>query len=209
MKLGTIKVEALKIMFVNYAADFNIDQLEDIASDDLYSSYMAGMTGAINRCFAAIENKKVLPIKILRLCRCKGESTKMFTRWKISELCEDFLAVCRVVRETDSSYIANADYRLEGDVIVLSDVADNEYIALLYYPSIERITNGTDNNKELDIPENIAVAIPYYVKGDLFRDDEPAEAGEARNWFEAAMDEIIANRNTVHQSVVDTKYRME
>ena len=37
------------------------------------------------------------------------------------------------------------------------------------------------------MPEHIAAVIPYWIKGELFREDEPNEAAEARNWYETAM----------------------
>ena len=60
---------------------------------------------------------------------------------------------------------------------------------------------------ELDIPNGIAEQIPYFIKGDLYRDDEPNEASEARNWFEAAMDAIITGR-TNRTGRVCTKYSL-
>ncbi|MBQ8399329.1 MAG: hypothetical protein IJX08_05090, partial [Clostridia bacterium] len=51
-------------------------------------------------------------------------------------------------------------------------------------------------------PDDIACHIPCFIKGDLYRDDEPDEAGEARNFFEAAMEEI--KRNEMPEQVQST-----
>ena len=59
-----------------------------------------------------------------------------------------------------------------------------------------RITNDTDNELELDIPNSIASQIPLFIKGDIYREDEPNEASEARNWFESAMNELHKNKTT-------------
>ena len=67
MKLGDIKIEAMKLMFVNYNIDFRIEQLEQLAQDENYGSYLVNMPGAINRCFSSLEEKGVLPVKTYAL----------------------------------------------------------------------------------------------------------------------------------------------
>ena len=79
-------------------------------------------------------------------------------------------------------------------MIVLSNIGAGEYYTVIYKPKLERITSITDDFVELPIPENIASHIPYFVKGDLYRDDEPNEASEARNWYEAAMEAILESK---------------
>ena len=82
---------------------------------------------------------------------------------------------------------------------------DDEVYTVIYYPSIQRITSETDNEIELQIPNKIAAHIPYFIKGDLYRDDEPDEANEARNWFEAAIQSILDSRQA-HSGRVETKF---
>lgn len=208
MKLGEIKVEALRLMFVDFANDYGIEELETIATDRNYAQYVSGMTGAINRCMSELEIRKVLPVKRKKLTG--GNIEGRLIRYNLDEICADFYAINRVIRSYRNAYEANADYRMEGNTLVLNNVSNDEQVVLLYYPRLKRVTGGSDNNMELsDIPDFIATAIPYYIKGDLFRLDEPAEAGEARNWFEAALDDIIANQFTPNQTVVESKFRLE
>ena len=72
MKLGDIKIEALKLMFVNMGDDIDIESLETYAQDEIYKSYLVNMPGAINRCFASIEEKRVLPSKSRTLQRSEA-----------------------------------------------------------------------------------------------------------------------------------------
>ena len=76
---------------------------------------------------------------------------------------------------------------------------------VLYRPTIPRVELLTDNEWEVPIPENIVALIPYFVKGDLYRDDEPNEASEARNWFESGIEEILL-RKTNKVSRIKTVY---
>ena len=118
------------------------------------------------------------------------------------ELRQVCLEIRRLVRERKEEYEGNAEFRMEGNVLVLPLFTDEVY-TVLYYPSIPRITSETSDEEELSIPDKIAAHIPYFVKGDLFRDDEPNEANEARNWFEAAMEQIIATKQSYSDKVFD------
>lgn len=188
MTLGEIKIEALRLMFANANEDIDASLMEIYRSDDNYRDYLGGMPGAINRCFAEIEKRGILPSKSCQLTG--GTRDGCFTRFSPKSLVPDFGEVDRLVYTCGAIYDPSHPYRMEGDVIVTESVSAGETYILLYKPRITRITSSTDEQTVIDVPENIAAAIPYYIKGDLFRDDEPNEAGEARNWFEAAIENI-------------------
>ena len=112
-------------------------------------------------------------------------------RFDMCVLVDDFLDVHRIVYENDrGDYEADIGFRREGNAIVLPTIGFGERYIVLYHPTIPRITAATAEETDLPIPDNIAAHIPYFIKGDLFRADEPNEASEARNWYEAAMDAI-------------------
>lgn len=193
MKLGDIKIEALKLMFVNYNIDIDIEGIDSYLQDENYASYLVNMPGAINRCFANIEERGVLPSKSYTLKAEEGLASASFIRFNLPSLIEDFFAVERIVYESGDDYDGDHDYRMEGDTLVLEHFDDkSETFIVLYKPRIERVLATTDNETEIEIPDNIAVHIPYFIKGDLYRDDEPNEASEARNWYEAAMEGITS-----------------
>lgn len=196
MKLGDIKIEALKLMFVNYNIDIDIDSIDSYLQDENYASYLVNMPGAINRCFANIEERGVLPSKSYTLKAEEGLASPSFIRFDLPSIIEDFFAVERIVYESDDEYDGDHDYRMEGNTLVLEHFDDKrETFIVLYKPKIERVLATTENDAEIEIPDNIAVHIPYFIKGDLYRDDEPNEASEARNWYEAAMEGITSERD--------------
>ena len=196
MKYGDILIEALKLMFVNMGNDISADELDTYAQDDNYKSYLVNMPGSINRCFSAIEHKGVLPSKAKVLSLSEGVASGAFVRFNLSSIIEDFYDVDRVVSETDDGeYCGDCDYQTEGDTLVLDRYEEDETTyTILYRPTIPRVNSLTDKDTEIAIPENIATLIPYFIKGDLYRDDEPNEASEARNWFEAGIEEIYLKR---------------
>lgn len=197
MKLGEIKIEALKLMFINYNIDISIEELDRYLQDENYASYLVNMPGAINRCFANIEERGVLPPKSFVLKTEDGLASASFIRFDLPTLIEDFFAVDRIIYECGDDYDGDHDYRMEGNTLVLENFDnERESFILLYKPKVERVLATTDNETEIEIPENIAVHIPYFIKGDLYRDDEPNEASEARNWYEASMEGLsIATEN--------------
>jgi hypothetical protein len=191
MKLGEIKIEALKLMFVNYNIDMEITELPQLALDENYGSYLVNMPGSINRCFSNLEEKGVLPSVSVVLDKDDATISNGFMRFDLPTLYPNFFSIDRVVYEnTNGEYNGNFDYQKEENVLVLKEISDGETYRLLYKPKIDRITAITDDNTELSIPNSIACQIPYYIKGDLYREDEANEASESRNWFESAMSEL-------------------
>ena len=208
MKLGDIKIEALKLMFVNYNSDISIESLEQLALDENYGSYLVNMPGAINRCFSSLEDKRVLPVKSYTLQPSEGLASGSFMRYNLSDILSDYFDIERLVCVTgDGEYVGEHDYQKEGDTLVIPDYDEDNTYTLLYYPKIQRITSLTSDETELDIPDNIAAHIPYFIKGDLYRDDEPNEASEARNWYEAAMDAILSSQSNKVGKIV-SKFSM-
>ena len=207
MKYGDIKIEALKLMFINMGDDITVDKLDTYAQDDTYSGYLVNMPGSVNRCFSVLESRGVLPPESKPLTASDGVASGAFIRFNLPSLIENFYDIDRVVSETsDGEYCGDCDYQTEGDTLVLERYDDEDITyTVLYRPTIPRIESLTDDDLEIPVPENIAALIPYCVKGHLYRDDEPNEASEARNWFEAGIEEILL-RKTNKVSRVKTIY---
>ena len=207
MKYGDIKIEALKLMFINMGDDITVDKLDTYAQDDTYSGYLVNMQGSVNRCFSVLESRGVLPPESKTLTASDGVASGAFIRFNLPSLIENFYDIDRVVSETsDGEYCGDCDYQTEGDTLVLERYDDEDITyTVLYRPTIPRVDSLTDDDWEIPVPENIAALIPYFVKGDLYRDDEPNEASEARNWFEAGIEEILL-RKTNKVSRVKTIY---
>ena len=119
MKLGDIKVESLKIMFVSTHTDLSIDELDNALRDENYGSYLVNMPGAINRCFSVLEEKRVLPIKAYTLNASEGLASDSYIRFDLATLIEDFCDIDRLVCERREEYEGNAEFRMEGNVLVL------------------------------------------------------------------------------------------
>lgn len=193
MTLGEIKIETLKLMFTNLDNDISLDTLEMNLLDENYRAYLINMPGAINRCFSSLEEKRVLPSRSKSLEPTGELASGSYWRFDLNKI-SDFFDVERIVRESDDGdYDGDYDYRREANMLVLANDEDATY-TLIYKPRLNRITSSTSDATELDIPDYISSYIPYFLKGELYRDDEPNEASEARNWYEQAMEELILSQ---------------
>jgi len=199
MKLGEIKIEALKLMFADYADDIDIDSLTDLASDENYGKYLNNMPGAINRCFSRLEERNAVPTKKTTLDNDNGTSANGRIRFDLSAIA-DFGKVDRVIYESSKEYDGNCPFNMETNTIMLLPEKDGDYI-LIYSPILERIQAGSDNESVIDLPDKIACLIPYFIKGDLYTEDEPGVAAEARNLFEASLDDMTTVVKTKQNKV--------
>lgn len=207
MKLGEIKIETLNLMFAGYDYKLTIESLSQELSEN-YQTYLNSMTGAINRCLANIESKRILTPKSRVLNISEGTPTGAFIRFDLSELISDYYDISRLVYSNNHGvYDGNATYQKEGDTLVLRNYGEDEQYVVVYYPKAQRVTDSSDNNMEMNIPDNIASVMPYYIKGDLYRDDEPNEASEARNWYEQAISEMVKSDSN-KENCVNTVFSM-
>ena len=210
MTLGEIKIETLKLMFTNLNNDIIPEKLNNYKLDENYSGYLINMPGAINRCFSSLEEKRVLPSRSEDLNPECEEKTSSYWRYDLGDI-SDFFDIERIVRiSSDGEYDSNCEWHREANTLVLEinwvwDSENNKFISnssytLIYKPRLDRINSATEETKDLNIPDYIASYIPYFLKGDLYRDDEPNEAAEARNWYEQAMEEIMMREEKTHQT---------
>lgn len=202
MKLGEIKIEALRLMFAgNLGYKLTADNLTNLITDDNYNVYLYGMIGAINRCLADIEAKKVLPVKVAKVTANEMNGNTL----DLTKI-PDYSSLCAV---THRDGVYEEMFVKRGNQLSLPKIQSNDdYYEVYYYPRLERITDNTDNTAELvGVPDEIARLIPYYIKGEVYREDDPNEAGEARNWYEYGLEAYI-QKEAPSQTAIVSWYSM-
>lgn len=207
MRLKEIKLEALRIMGCSAVVD-GVD-LVDLEQEEECRDYLAYMPGAINRCLSNLESRDVLPKRqcVLAADACERYGDRV--RYSLGDMIPDLFKVERIAREDlRGGYQPSADYVREGEKTVLGAIGEDERYIVIYWPRIGRITGLTDNETEIDVPDHIAALIPYFVKAELFRFDEPDEAQEAKNWYEGCLMEISYEAEGV-QGRVSSVYCMD
>ncbi len=207
MKLGEIKIEALKIMFANYSLDLQIDDIQGLVSDENYGSYLVNMNGSIARALDRIENACVLPLRVLELSIKDFVSKNGQLYFDVNSV-DDLFLIERIVLVSNelNIYDTEAPYVLEGCYLVVEDVCVDAKYKIIYYSKAPEI-EGLSDEDNLEIPNKLARLIPYFVKGDLYQEEEPNLASEARNLFEASLDDL-KHQNFKKQSYVAQNLRM-
>lgn len=187
MKIGDIKIEALKLMFANYSFDFGINDLPNMQGDENYGSYLVSMNGSINRGIDRIQNACVVALKSYTIKNSEFTKGQPFDRFDSSAI-KDLYVIDRIVAvDSLGGYNGNADYILEGNNILLK----NGYTyTVLYYPTLKTVDDNVGDADEIWLPSHIARLLPYYIKGDLYQEEEPSLAADARNLFEASLDDL-------------------
>jgi len=187
MKIGDIKIEALKIMFANYSFDMGIADLPNMISDENYGSYLVNMDGSIARAIDRIQNACVVPVKSRLISDNERAKGKFFDRFDTSVI-EDFYLLDKVVAEDNNGgYDGNAEFQTEGSVLVLrSGLAHT----VLYFPKLRTMDITVGDTDDIWLPDYIARLIPLFIKGDLYQEEEPSLAADARNMFEAMLEDL-------------------
>ena len=58
----------------------------------------------------------------------------------------------------------------------------------------ERLTKQTSNDTILEIDEELSELIPYFIKGELYEEDNPQQASIAKNYFEDVVDDYLTTK---------------
>lgn len=212
MKLGEIKIEALMMMFPGKELEVDVsndselrDKISQLSEDSNYSDLLSAMPGAINRCFASLESKGVVPTKSYELDAKKAKKRGARLLFDLSGI-EDLGAIERVALYSEYYDNDRCDYTHETDTAILLDSKDGQYV-VIYNPVLPRITMITDEAREIKLPRDVLDLIPYFVKSELLRAENEQEASVARNVYEQMSNELKLKRQG-HQTAVESIYEV-
>lgn len=191
MTKGELIVACIKIMFDN-----DIEQLEplNISDNPDYASRTVNIIESINRGFDEIAKAKKLDRKTFKLDKDIGEIGDYYTRYDLNSLIpsNDVLYVSNVAYEYQLIYDPNIEVRFEGEnVLVLPRINQGRYIVTYHPRYINHLNYDDPDTKEIiGMPNEALRVLPYYVKAELYEDDDPEKAVLARNIFHQYLNEI-------------------
>ena len=67
------------------------------------------------------------------------------------------------------------------------------------------ITTVTPDSTEIPLPDELAALLPYFVKADVYEQDEPELATQSRNIFELMLAEYYSQEQNV-EAGIDSVY---
>lgn len=191
MTKGELIVASIKLMFDN--GDVDLDPSKISANYD-YQDRTKNIIESINRALYRIQTANKLPKKFLTINNKTSVSlaTRLFSRYNLSALTNnEYYRIVSVAVENENGYSNNVDYRLENDTIVLPKITDgNVNYIVCYMPKIVELTYQTSDTDALSYPNEVLNIIPYFVKGDLYEDDDISSARYSRNIFEQYLEAL-------------------
>lgn len=174
MTWGDIQLSVLHKLFVSDG--------QTILVNDSTSPYIAAMPLAANEGLMLLAAcGKYIPKTI------ETETIEGVTDLSLKELAENFLSlreneVFLNGRHTDG-------YTLIGGERMLLYGIGKWIIGYNAYP--QKITQATDKDYVLDVPEDAAVLLPLYIAAELYKDEDPQTAAIYRNEFEAGREALL------------------
>jgi len=125
---------------------------------------------------------------------------KPYYIYDIQKLIPDFYKIDKLYFENYSHELVNrTDYILEdGYTLVIDDSLVGNFI-MKYQSYPAKIDDDTDDDDEIDLPEEVACILPLYIASQLYKDDDIALATAYRNEFEVAIENLYPRKD-------DTKF---
>lgn len=220
MKLGEIKLMALKLMFVDTDITYNISDIEEYYNNNNTREKLIRMNDSINRALNLYYQRVGLPrAKKTVVLDGEGDGSTYFLN-SISDLyaqIPDLYNVLKVrILSTYKSSIYNADFEFNDGEIVFTNLhryiteTENENMTIeVFYETVPRYIENTDVDTEFDldtinIPNEIQFEIPKYVKGEMYEEDEPQMALYAKNEFLNYL-QFVKKPHIIKQQKVKTK----
>lgn len=198
MTVADIKIQTLKLMGLN-SEDISPAILPDLYADENYTDYLSQMPPAITRAMNRIKTAGVVPQK--SFSEDALTENKRIAKYDLNALIPDFSKLRRVVVESETGYCGNYPYTFEGVNVVLFGLRDGQTVTFIYEPKMPVITTVTPDSTEIPLPDELAALLPYFVKADVYEQDEPELATQARNIFELMLAEYIPQEQNVESGI--------
>lgn len=133
------------------------------------------------------------------------------------------MTIAEIKKEALKLMFTNQDNEIDGSTIeeLMSDDNYGDYLANMngcinraivrlkskgIEYSGERLAVDASNDVELPIDEELSELIPYFIKGELYEEDNPQQASIARNYFEDTVDDYLSTKN---QTAVEVVWRLD
>jgi len=196
MKLGDIKIEALKLMFTNYDTDMAVEDIPDLLANSEYKDYLFAMPGSINRCLGRFSTNRLNPQKKVNI---KTLFTKIegYYSFEDDAFYSDAEMTTEITGDTNKIYEDDGGelYRFDGDGFeklnghLYIDTGDITSFHALNRVSLTKYDGTIDANVEY-LWEDDTLIIPYI---NLFPDTEEEYEGKYVLYYYESMPVITSS----------------
>lgn len=229
MKLGEIKLMALKLMFTDTDVTYDISDMQEYYNNSNTREKLIRMNDSINRALSLYYQRVGLSRgkKVVELDKESDNSTYYLNSIaNIYEQIPDLNSVLKVrISSPFKKTLYNSNFDFDGEEIVFMDLTryvtatEKEHTTIeVFYekePKFLITENGeaakihqdiTFDFDDWDIPNEIQLQIPLFIKGEAYEEDEPQMALYAKNEFLNFLQLVKKPRVVKQQTVRSRKW---
>lgn len=185
MTIGQIKLEALMLMYpeIRLPADRDLasETITYLSEGSLYCDLIASMDQSITRALFYIELWGLTKTKRVTSKISREEPFEYYL-----PLPSDAFLVNQVIARTSEGNVSISFAILDNEICVLEKAS--EYI-IEYREKGILVDGATPPTTELSLASQVEVIIPYFIKGELYR-ESPKEAQLCQERFFSALDKL-------------------
>lgn len=199
--LGKLISNSLKLMFDNVGQEeLIIDSqasYEKITQNANFNRRLVNMQPAVFTGLDICAKALAFPPKYV------NPYFKNAKKMKMSEWVDDFYELDQII----DAYGRNVQYRMAGkDVVFFKDELNGEHL-VVYYPRFSQDLSEWQMTTELDVPDNVFNALPFWVKSVLYEVDEPDMAERAKQLF-YEMIQLQKDNNDQICNEIETEFKL-
>lgn len=167
-----------------------------------FTTFKGNIPGAGENTTVRLVFEAWTPVDILNVCfyGCPFETDEdvppyeKYIRIKLDDVLNDFYQLAPAelydLGVSGNDYIVANEYFQEADKTLVIP-RDKEGIYVIHYRAYpQQITLSTSDDEVLALDPEVAVLIPLYICSQLYKDDDPSIAVQARNEFEIAREAL-------------------
>lgn len=205
MTRGELITNCIKLM--NDNAGEQIDP-QNISSNEDYEERTTVIIPSINRALIRLAQLKKLPVKNIKIPYSK-DNVNITTITVDEEITKDILSIKNVyLQDRYGNIKTNISYFIQDNIFILPNIREGYEYTIFYNPRPELLKDNLDSDEiqdtvEINYPDEILNIIPYFVKADLYEEDDPQLAMYSRNLFESYAAQLPTRDNTIIRGAVD------
>lgn len=200
MTKGQLIVNCIKLLNEN-----NSEQIDDttVSNNPEFLDRTTVIVPSINRALLRLSELKKLPQSEYTVSydeKYRNKTIKVDTT-----IVNDMTHINNIMLLNDEEgYIeTNVSYFLEGNYLILPPISRGEKYVIFYEPPVKWVLETDEDLVEIEYPDYILQCIPYFVKADIFEEDNPSLANLARNIFESYASQIPVKNKSAMRGVID------
>lgn len=188
-------------------------KMEIYAGNNMVKSLVFSTGGSLKKFKGRFNNDEGLPVKMVFL---KGKpylvknpavydadfendesvcENSEYIAYDLKDLTNDFYRfdTNALVIEECSDRVNNFRFTSDTVIEIKADVSGTWTVPYLAYPTV--ITEYTPDDRNIDLPHELCLILPFYIASELYLEDDSALAIGWRNKFESSLSEYARMRN--------------